>query len=193
MILALRNLGARLEYMKTLNFFTIWLLSGSLLINSNPVLAQDKKVDVKEVLLPSEVEHIKPGSGAFYATPSKKDKILIPVHFWGEVKNSGLHYIPTGTSLVRGISLAGGPSNAADLEEVTLTRRQDSDLFKRGFDLSEGGNTEAHMLALQPHDTVFIQKDWWRADRSYYTSLIGVIVTLLTGILVYRQVKRDRQ
>jgi hypothetical protein len=148
-----------------------------------------QKVDLKQLVLPSEVSSLGKRAGSIYYSPSVKGKVLIPVHFWGEVARSGLHYIPVGTTLVNGLSLAGGPKNEGDLEEVKLTRQNGSTIDEQEFDLSKGGSILAYKTELLAGDTVFIPRDTFREDRVYYTSLVGVIATILSSILLYRQVK----
>ncbi|MGB0454801.1 MAG: polysaccharide biosynthesis/export family protein [Bacteriovoracaceae bacterium] len=146
--------------------------------------------DLKELALPSEVDNIGKSAGAVYYSPSVKGKVLIPVNIWGEVRNSGLHFIPVDTTLIQGLSLAGGPTNKANLERVKLSRRTKIGGETRKFDLREGGDDEVARLALRPGDTIFVEKSNFLEDRNYYTSLFGVIATVLSSILLYREVKK---
>jgi len=57
------------------------------------------------------------------------------------------------------------------------------------FDITQGGDLTLEDFKLRPGDTIFIEKDTYRQDRAYYTSLFGVILTVLSSILLYRQVK----
>lgn len=178
---------------KLLRISLIYLSITSLL--QAPVLAQSKpskkgRYNVKELVLPSEVENVSRSSGAIFYSPSVKGKVLIPVHFWGKVSRPGLHFIPSDTSLVKGLSMAGGPASLALLDDVKLTRPSASGDYENfSFDIEHGGDKVAHTFKLQPGDTIFLEDDTYLADRSYYTSLIGVIVTILSGILLYDQVK----
>lgn len=158
------------------------------------IFANDKngksKFNLNELALPSEVTKLPKRSGSMYYSPSIKDKVLIPVHFWGEVRNSGLHYVPVGTTLVNGLSLAGGPNDRAILSEIKLTRTDGDEIKSKLFDLEDGGTKEAYYEKLKPGDTIFLKKSNFHQDRAYYTSLIGVISTILSSILIYREVKR---
>lgn len=148
------------------------------------------KFDIRELALPSEVQKLGKKTGNIYYSPSVKGKVLIPVHFWGEVGNSGLHFIPVDTSLVQGLSLAGGPKSNSLMDEVRVTSRKGGKLIEHTFDLTEGGDDEAHTFQLSPGDTVFVKKDNFSENRAYYTSLVGVIATVLSSILLYREVKK---
>lgn len=146
--------------------------------------------NIRELALPSEVEDIGKQSGAIYYNPSVKGKALVPVHFWGEIERSGLHFVPVDTNLLNGLSLAGGPKSSALLDEVIVTTLRSGDRERMAFNLKEGGYRDSNEFLLQPGDTVFIKRDTFREDRNYYTSLFGVFVTILSGILLYRQVDR---
>ncbi len=146
--------------------------------------------NIRELALPSEVENIGKKAGSIFYSPSVKGKVLIPVHFWGQIKNTGLHFIPLDTNLINGISLAGGPSADAVFDDVYVTTSRDGERKKLSFDISEGGNIDIENFKLQPGDTIFIPKDNFYRDRSYYTSLVGVVLTVLSSILLYRQVQK---
>ena len=79
-------------------------------------------LNIGELILPTEVEKLPKKSGSIYYSKSVKNKVLIPTNFWGEVNTSGLHFVPQGTSLINGLSLAGGPSGSADISTVQVTR-----------------------------------------------------------------------
>lgn len=144
--------------------------------------------NIRELALPSEVEKLGKKSGAIYYSPSVKGKVLIPVHMWGELRNSGLHFVPLDTNLLNGISLAGGPTSSGDLADVLVTTTRDGKRERIKFDLSDGGNLGLEDFKLRPGDTVFVKKDTYIVDRSYYTSLIGVAVTVLSSVLIYKRI-----
>jgi hypothetical protein len=147
------------------------------------------KIDLKQLILPSEISNLGKTTGSIYYSPSVKGKVLIPVHFWGEVSKSGLHYIPVGTTLINGLSLAGGPKNAGNLDEVKLTRNTGTQVEELKFDLTEGGTLTAYREELQAGDTIFIPKDTFREDRVYYTSLVGVAATIISSLFLLRQLE----
>lgn len=180
--------------MKTVKLF---LISYSLLFNSFAFAksTKNKKLkgtnfDIRELALPSEVENIRKSPGAIFYSPSVKGKALIPVHFWGQVERTGLHFIPVDTNLLSGLSLAGGPKDNGILSRVMVTTKRSGKREKLEFDLEEGGTVDAVDFSLRPGDTVYIKKDTFLQNRNYYTSLIGVVATILSSVLLYREVKR---
>jgi len=152
--------------------------------------SSQSKYNIRELALPSEVEKLGKQSGSIYYSPSVKGKVLIPVHMWGEVRNSGLHFVPLDTNLLNGISLAGGPTSAGDLADVQVTTTREGKRERLEFDLSNGGNLGLEDFKLKPGDTVFVKKDTYLVDRAYYTSLIGVAVTILSSVLIYKRISR---
>jgi hypothetical protein len=146
--------------------------------------------NIRELALPSEVDNLPKKTGAIFHSPSVKGKVLIPVHFWGAVGKTGLHFVPLDTNLINGLSLAGGPRNDANLDNVRITSSREGVRKSFNFDLNEGGDLKLEDFKLRPGDTIFIQKDTFREERAYYTSLVGVVLTVLTSILLFREVRK---
>jgi hypothetical protein len=154
-------------------------------------VGRKEKITLKELALPSEVEGMTKSIGSIYYSPHIKGKVLMPVHIWGSVGRPGLHFIPVGTNLIKGLSLAGGPSTSAKLSNITISKELEGNIERKEFNLTDGGNIDAFKYSLKPGDTVFVEKDNFTADRAYYTSLIGVVATILSSILIFRQVKKN--
>lgn len=157
------------------------------------VVVKKKNVnfDLKELALPSEVSNISKKGGAIYYSPAIKGKVLMPVNIWGAISRPGLHFVPINTNIIKGLSFAGGPSSTADLSNIKLTRLNESKVVESEFDLGAGGGEREYTTVLQPGDTLFIKKDTWSENRNYYTSLVGVIATILSSVLLYRQIDRN--
>ncbi len=167
------------------------ILVYQLLIFPSVVLAEEKvSTAFKDIALPSDFEGVKKEPGAVYYSSSAKGKALIPVNVWGEVNKSGVHFVPVDTTLVQGLSLAGGPKSSGSLDKVKLTRSADGKIEEFKFNLQGGGTPEAYQMKLNPGDTIFIEKEFFYENRAYYTSLFGVIATILSTVLLYRQVKK---
>lgn len=146
----------------------------------------------KDFALPSEFEGIKKEAGAVYYSASSKGKVLIPVNVWGEVNKTGLHFVPMDTDLVQGLSLAGGPKSSAALDRITLTRNSNGKIEEFKFNLEKGGTVEAYQQKLISGDTIFIEREYYYENRAYYTGLVALFATILSSILIYRQVKKGQ-
>lgn len=167
------------------------LLSASVVFSAEAVKAENKELSLQEIALPSEVTGLGKQSGTIYYNTSVKNKVLVPAHFWGEVQKPGLHFIPTDTTLIKGLSMAGGPSGAAKIDDVVLTRSApDGSLKQFEFDLSEGGDTLAYQFKIESGDSVFIRKDLFREDRAYYTSLVAIAVSVLSTVILLQKVNK---
>lgn len=165
------------------------------LLNPSLAFSQDTKITsgaFKDYALPSEFEGIKKEAGAVYYSASTKGKVLIPVNMWGEINKTGLHFVPIDTDLVQGLSLAGGPKSTASLDNIKLTRNVEGQIKEFDFDLEKGGSADAFQMKLAPGDTVFVERNYYNENRTYYTSLFAVVATILSSILIYRQVKRGQ-
>jgi hypothetical protein len=146
-------------------------------------------INLQEVALPSEVKDLGKQSGSIYYSNSVKNKVLIPVHMWGEIKQSGLHFVPSDTTLVKGLSLAGGPTSSAKLEDIVLVRNTNGAFKEMKFDLSKGGDVDAHQFKIESGDTIFLKRDTFSENRAYYTSLIGIFITVLSTFVIVQKVK----
>ncbi len=165
------------------------------MLNAPLLLAEEAKATAgafKDFALPSEFEGIKKEAGAVYYSASSKGKVLIPVNVWGEVNKTGLHFVPIDTDLVQGLSLAGGPKSTASLDKIKLTRNVNGKIEEFKFNLEKGGTPEAYQLKLSPGDTIFIEHDYYYDNRTYYTGLFTVFATILSSIILYRQIKRGQ-
>ncbi|MDO9183223.1 MAG: SLBB domain-containing protein [Bacteriovorax sp.] len=165
------------------------------MLYSSLIFADDSKVSTgafKDFSLPSEFEGIKKEAGALYYSASSKGKVLIPVNVWGEVNKTGLHFVPIDTDLVQGLSLAGGPKSTAALDKIKLTRNVDGKIEEFKFDLEKGGTVAAYNYKLTPGDTIFVEREYFYENRTYYTSLLAVVATILSSVILYRQIKRGQ-
>jgi len=147
---------------------------------------------LQDVALPTDIKEISKQSGAIYYSSPTKNKILVPVHLWGHLVKPGLHFIPSETTFIKAVSATGGPLPGAKLGNVILTRNVDGKMKRFEFDLSDGGDDKAQNFVVQPGDVVFMKQDRFFENRAYYTSLISIAISLLTGVLLYREIQNNR-
>ncbi len=91
-----------------------------LIVSSNVSYSQDDRERI------GEDELLK--SGPNYYNYSDKDKVNIEVSLWGYVKNPGKYLIPRGTTAIELITLGGGPTTEALLNDVRLVRMKNDSL-----------------------------------------------------------------
>ncbi|MFA6236647.1 MAG: SLBB domain-containing protein [Bacteriovorax sp.] len=177
-------------YIKKFISLVIILQMWSFSVLAAEAAATQSELNLQEIALPSEVKDLNKSTGSIYYSTSVKNKVLIPVHIWGEVRQAGLHFIPSDTTFVKGISLAGGPSGSAKLDEIVLIRKSAGENYKEvEFDLSKGGDATAHQFKIEPGDTIFIKKDTFMENRAYYTSWIGILITVISTFVIVNKVK----
>jgi hypothetical protein len=149
-----------------------------------------KDIVLQDIALPSDVKDIGKQQGAIYYDTASKNRALVPTHFWGEVQRSGLHFIPTDTTLVKALSMAGGPTGSAKLEEVTLNRlTADGSVKQYHFDISGGGGADAHTFKVESGDSIFIKRDTFYENRNYYTSWVSIALSLITTFFIVNRIR----
>lgn len=169
------------------SLLALYLLTISVCLSAEEIKGD---LNLQDIALPSEVKDIAKQQGSIYYDTSSKNKALVPTHFWGEVQKAGLHFIPTDTTLVKGLSMAGGPTGAAKLEKITLSRiNLDGTMKQYNFDLSGGGESDAHTFKIISGDSIFIKKDMFMENRSYYTSWVNIALSLITTFFIITKVK----
>lgn len=90
-----------------------------------------------------------------------ENMIEFSVSVWGEVRRPGLYSVPEGTTLLDLISLAGGPTSAAKLNDVKLVRSASVATGRKSVvevnldDFIKQGDPEVQALLI-PDDTVVI-------------------------------------
>ena len=145
--------------------------------------------NLQELAFPNEVKDQGKSAGTIYYSPTVKNKVLVPVSIWGEVFKPGLHFLPIDTSLVKGLTLAGGPTGSSKLNNIKVIRKEGDKQTGYTFDLREGGEAKSHEFALKQGDVVYVERDRFFENRTYYTSLIAVGVSILSGFLIYQRVR----
>ncbi len=164
-----------MNLVKYLNSFLIIFL---LLCNPlGQIHAQGRQDSDFELLRPSE-----------YKFQNFKDQELIAVRLLGAVTKAGLYHIPKNLTLATLLSLAGGPTPNANLQEVIITNDQET--YKRHntynfVDSLETGDPSPYTL--KPHDIIllkkkrpFISSDTWR-----FVTIGSVLLTsVLTALAI---------
>jgi len=109
---------------------------------------------------------------------------LIPIRLLGAVKNPGLYQLPVSTDIVTAITLAGGYTEKAILDKVTVTSYQDNKILTKKLDVNkmlQGGASPG--TSLHANDVVLIPEVKPVVSQNTLTlitiasSLIAVIVS----------------
>ncbi len=124
-----------------------------------------------------------------YSDPSG---INIKVQLWGYVKYPGFYIIPARSNINELISLAGGPTEDALLNDVRVLKIKDDStttLLKYNYnDLmwSENLTTKITIARLQAGDVVVVPGEpryFLRQDVSFYLSIVTALASLAALII----------
>lgn len=134
-------------------------------------------------------------SASEFVFESYPNQELIPIRLLGAIKNAGLYHIPPNTKLLTLLTLAGGTTNEADLENVLIGNDQQNVIStssgeKKSLTVNleetlRKGATSDYTLApndiiLIKHKTPLISNDTFRA----VTVLSVVLTSLLTALII---------
>jgi hypothetical protein len=140
-----------------------------------------------------------PTSTSEYVFRSTVKPNLIPVQVLGSVAKPGLYYVPPNTNLVKLLTLAGGPQNTADAEEIVVKKAdaswehvkaggltRDHQAYKVDFEpmLKRGDQSR---LPMSPNDIVYVpaKQPWFSNNLTRSVTIVSLVMGIvLTGILI---------
>lgn len=126
------------------------------------------------------------GKPSEFVFQTYKNQELISLRLLGAVNRAGLYHVPKDIELVTLLSLAGGTSRDAEVEEIVIGSETKSDVKK--INLYDVMNKQASVdHKFQSNDTVFVKhkqpfisSEGWRA-----MSIIGMLFTAaLTAVAI---------
>jgi hypothetical protein len=120
----------------------------------------------------------------YYLEPGLEEELKIKVRVWGEVTVPGLYIVGDGTDLLEVISLAGGPTQDADLGDVRIVRATGEEAKVIDVDVNDyldKGSREAIVL-LEPGDTISIPSQTW-PKIFRWTGVISTL-SLIANVIV---------
>lgn len=168
----------------------VWL---ALILVSGVSFAQDERgrKDTQIGLGTSDVTRQFPGS---YYDFSDAETVNIKVAIWGNVRNPGRYVIPVYTTMVDLISLAGGPTENADMDDLRLYRAPqpgEQQLLKFRYDDLMGSDElikNRGVPKLEPSDVLLVPgtppmyfRDWFSLTLSVISMILSVVV-LVVGL-----------
>lgn len=107
---------------------------------------------------------------AEYYSASPDSTLVMPVNIWGNVREPGLHFVPIGSSLNHSVSVAGGPTDRADMGSIRILR---------GGKLTYADLMGPKSIPLQANDYVYVEQNY-RADLPLIFSGISTILSIVT-------------
>lgn len=119
----------------------------------------------------------------YYAKPGD---ITVTVSLWGFVQKPGLYEVSSSTNLIQLLSLAGGPTNYADLDNIRIIRSQkdkNGKIIKKELkiNLEEIVKLTDEQIKLQPGDVVYVNHtNWYMVKEAFsVTSSIAILFSAM--------------
>jgi protein involved in polysaccharide export with SLBB domain len=120
---------------------------------------------------------------SLYRNPDLTISALYRINIHGEVRNPGFYYVTETERLTGIIALAGGYTNAANLDDMYIFR-ENEEIELDVKQIIARGNTAAD-IGLKSGDQIVIPRSFW-SDPGRFTwvfSLIGLVVTAIALFL----------
>ncbi|ACF14986.1 hypothetical protein Ctha_2537 [Chloroherpeton thalassium ATCC 35110] len=116
--------------------------------------------------------------------------VLIDVNLWGQVGKPGKYFVPYTTDLISLISIAGGPTNQAKLDEVRIVRyaQRDTTVVEKIARVNiirfiEYGE-QSHIPPLVRGDTVIVPGDALSVFQTFVSIASSISVVINTFLLI---------
>lgn len=124
-----------------------------------------------------------------YSDPSA---VNIKVQLWGYVKLPGYYIVPAGTSLNELMSLGGGPTEDASLDEIRIIKiREGSQTIMLKYDYNDlmwedNINKQINFIRLDAGDVVVVPGEpryFVREDIAFYLGVLTALASITALIL----------
>ncbi len=127
-------------------------------------------------------------SGSVYFTSTKKNEVLIKGNIWGSVQYPGVHFVPIGTRVLDALSIAGGPLDKADTDNITLSSKEkNGDLLVRKISVSKALKDVGYNPVLQADDILIVAEDRSLEKASLYLQAGTFILSVAAFSLLLQQ------
>jgi hypothetical protein len=122
----------------------------------------------------------------------REQRFGMKVHIWGEVQKPGLYEVPDDTDLIELISKSGGPTEYANLRNVSISRTNHRGRELEKINVLEAlkeNNRGVSAPLLKPGDTVMVSRNKTYAWRTMIRTFSEISLIVSTYILIYDRVK----
>lgn len=178
---AISNLLMSLIFLQSQISFAAW--SAPSAPSAPPASANGSNIDSDAFLVQKETSTAKAGS--VYVTPTKKNEVLFKVSIWGAVQHPGVHYMPLGTHLLDGLSIAGGPIDRADMEHLSLSSHEAGKSTLKTISVTEALEHNEFNPLLLPEDVLVVREDRSMEKTSLYLQIGTFIISAVAaGLLI---------
>ena len=121
----------------------------------------------------------------YYLRLGTEDALQFYVHVWGQVGKPGLYLVSDGTDVIGLLSLAGGPTEDAKLQKITLVRTVAGRKGTIAVDLKHytDSGDYSNIPILEPGDTVVVPSTFWHKVLRFGSILS--VTALIANVIVY--------
>lgn len=150
----------------------------------NPVFAAEVQTQkTNSFTLSNDIKEGKLGS-VYYAT-NKKDEVLLKSSIWGAIQFPGVHYLPLGTRFLDALSIAGGPMDLADKDNIILSTHTKNGLEVKNLSVFKAMSDQAYNPYIQADDILMVKEDKYYQNWGLGISIGTFIMsTIILGFLV---------
>ena len=163
--------------------FTKWV--ALYLCGAVSALPAANRSDISETLRLNDSNSLPRGSVFVYGDPSLDP--LVPVRVLGAVGKAGVHFVPRDTDLLTVISLAGGTTKEAELDDVRIKRSENGKVRLLTADLQQMvTRTDAQPLTIVANDTILVpqSKPTFSDDTLRTVGIITGIATVFASLML---------
>ncbi|MCC6138416.1 MAG: SLBB domain-containing protein [Bdellovibrionaceae bacterium] len=124
-------------------------------------------------------------SGNEYISGQEPGIVMMKVNLWGAVRRPGIHHIPVKTNLIELMSFAGGPTDTALIDSITIKRNLGVEQKRINIDLSEIIHDQKHYdLVLKPDDIVLVpaSQPWISQNMFLLTMVVSVVASTILSV-----------
>ncbi|MBT8387124.1 MAG: SLBB domain-containing protein, partial [Ignavibacteria bacterium] len=118
---------------------------------------------------------------SLYKDPHLSVNALFRINILGAVQEPGFYYVSDYEKFTAILAFAGGTTEYADLDDISLIRNYESIEIDVETIIQEGST--ATDFGLQSGDQVFVPRNWW-ADNATLLSFIFATTTLALTVYV---------
>jgi len=129
-------------------------------------------------------------SGNIFYSSTNPNQLLIKANVWGAVHFPGIHFLPKGTTLLDAVSIAGGPVDSANTDEVTLSTVENGKTKISELSLSQTLAGHEYNPELKPGDVVVVKRDISREKIGFFLSVGSFALSVIAVGLMVATVSR---
>ncbi|MHB0999894.1 MAG: SLBB domain-containing protein [Armatimonadota bacterium] len=165
-IITLSNGARLLDAITSADGYTQTADLSNVTISNTGNTAASTVIDLNKFLISGDVSvNVLVKNGDTIVIPTKETAIIGTVSVLGAVRQGGQHNITNGMTLREAVMLAGGPTDLADLKNVTVRHEGTADIITIDYTKASAGEATSNP-ALKPGDVIYVSA---KGQLGYFT------------------------